>query len=199
MKTLRCGMTISKMECFASITKNSKIPFAHQTIMQTGFILLSKTFEITIDPLYSLNQSEELLQAIWNKEADVVAKGIEKVHEENTSIIAYNNENALSCIVSLALYTAKNYYTIVRELPSGKGYSDLVFIPRKKYEAKPAIVIELKWDKSVAGAIAQIKERNYISALEEYKGNVLLVGVNYDKESKNHQCVIESVSYGENN
>ena len=125
-----------------------------------------------------------------------MAKGIEKVHEENTSILAYNDENSLSCIISLALYGAKEYYTIIRELPSGKGYADLVFIPRKKYQDKPAMIVELKWDKSVVGAIAQIKERNYISALEEYKGNVLLVGVNYDKDNKNHQCVIESVSYG---
>ena len=145
--------------------------------------------------LNALNQSEELLQAIWYKESDVVAKAIEKVHEENTSIIAYNNENSLSCIISLALYTAKEYYTIIRELPSGKGYADLVFIPRKKYQDKPAIVVELKWSKSVGGAIAQIKKRNYISALAEYKGNVLLVGVNYDKDNKNHQCIIETHNY----
>lgn len=95
----------------------------------------------------------------------------------------------------MALYTAKDYYTIVRELPSGKGYSDLVFIPRKKNQDKPAIIVELKWDKSVEGAIAQIKERNYLSALEEYQGNVLLVGINYDKDNKNHQCVIEDYEY----
>ena len=144
----------------------------------------------------ALRQSDKLLKAIWNKESDVVAKGIEKVHEENTSILAYNDENSLSCVISLALYGAKEYYTIIRELPSGKGYADLVFLPRKKYHDKPAIVVELKWNKSVEGAISQIKERNYLAALEEYKGNVLLVGVNYGKDSKNHQCVIESVVYG---
>ena len=145
--------------------------------------------------LNALNQSEKLLQAIWHKESNVVAKGIEKVHEENTSILAYNDENSLSCVISLAFYGAKEYYTIIRELPSGKGYADLVFIPRKKHSDKPAIIIELKWNKSVEGAITQIKERNYLVALEEYKGNVLLVGVNYDLDSKHHECVIESIVY----
>ena len=145
--------------------------------------------------LNALDQSDKLLQAIWHKESDVVAKGIEKVHEENTSILAYNDENSLSCVISLALYGAKEYYMIIRELPSGKGYADLVFIPRKKYQDKPAMIVELKWDKSVVGAIAQIKERNYIAALEEYKGNVLLVGINYDKDNKNHQCIIETHHY----
>jgi len=144
----------------------------------------------------ALHQSDKLLQAIWNGDADVVAKGVEQVHEENTSILAYHDENALSCVISLALFGAKDYYTIVRELPTGKGYADLVFIPRKKYADKPAIVIELKWDKEVAGAIQQIKEKNYISALDEYKGNLLLVGINYTKAEKLHTCVIESITYG---
>jgi len=76
-------------------------------------------------------------------------------------------------------------------MPAGKGYADLVFIPRRKEFDKPALVVELKWDKTVGGAISQIKERNYISALEEYQGNLLLVGLNYDKETKVHDCIIE--------
>ena len=141
----------------------------------------------------AINQSDRLLKAIWNKEADIVAEGIGKVHEQNTSILAYNDENALSCVLNLALYTASQYYTIIRELPTGKGYADLVFIPRKKHTDKPAMVVELKWDKTVEGAISQIKERNYISALDGYHGNLLLVGVNYSKDDKVHECLIESL------
>jgi len=144
----------------------------------------------------AIRQSDQLLQAIWTKQADAVAKGVEKVHEENTSILAYNDENALSCVISLAFYSAKAYYTAIRELPSGKGYADLVFIPRKQHLDKPALVIELKWDNSVAGAINQIKEKNYLSALDAYKGNLLLVGINYSKADKVHTCLIESVTYG---
>jgi len=140
----------------------------------------------------AIQKSHQLLHAIWNKKASSVAVGIQEVHEQNTSILKYNDENALSCVISLALYSAKNYYTIIRELPSGKGYADLVFVPYKKSIDKPAIVVKLKWDKTVQGAIAQIKERNYISALDEYQGDLLLVGINYNKDTKHHECIIES-------
>ena len=143
----------------------------------------------------AIKSSKGLLQAIWNMEEDVVAEGVGKVHEQNTSILKYNDENSLSCVLSLALYTANNYYTIIREHPSGKGYADLIFIPRKKFADKPAMVVELKWDETAEGAIKQIKERNYISALESYHGNLLLVGINYKKKDKVHECKIERLVY----
>jgi hypothetical protein len=85
------------------------------------------------------------------------------------------------------------YYTQVRELPTGKGFADIVFLPRKNHLDKPAIVVELKWNQSAKGAIAQIKEKNYEKALQEYQGNLLLVGVNYDVKSKKHECEIERI------
>lgn len=145
------------------------------------------------DVVKSISASDCLLKATWNKEADVVAAGIENAHFE-TSILKYNDENSLACVISLAYYSARAYYTEIRELPTGKGYADIVYLPRKKHLDKPAMIIELKWDKSAEGAIAQIKSKNYIKALEEYQGSMLLVGVNYDKESKEHQCVIEEFS-----
>lgn len=107
----------------------------------------------------------------------------------------YNDENSLSCTVHLAFYFAGEYYTIVRELPTGKGYADICFIPRKLYADKPAVVIELKWDKSAEGAIAQIKNKEYVEALKDYHGNLLLAGINYDKKEKEHTCVIEQLVY----
>ena len=80
---------------------------------------------------------------------------------------------------------------IVREMPTGKGFADICMIPRKEHLDKPAVVIELKYDKNVDGAISQIKSRQYVEALKDYKGNLLLVGINYDKKTKEHQCVIE--------
>ena len=59
---------------------------------------------------------------------------------------------------------------------------------------KPAVVLELKWDLSAEGAIAQIRDRNYSEALKEYRGNLLLAGINYDKETKTHTCVIEQLT-----
>lgn len=108
-----------------------------------------------------------------------------------TSHLQYNDENALSYTVDLAYYCARQYYTIVREMPAGKGIADLVFLPRKKYMEKPAMLIELKWDKSAEGAISQIKQKNYVQALEGYHGNILLVGVNYNKTDRKHECRIE--------
>ena len=140
----------------------------------------------------AIQKSDKLLRAIWNKEYEFVAKGVQKVHEQNTSIFEYNDENSLSCVISLALYSASNYYTVIRELPTGKGYSDLVFIPRKKHLDKPAMVVELKWEKTAQSAISQIKEKNYPLALEEYQGELLLVAINYDKKTKHHECIIES-------
>ena len=138
----------------------------------------------------SLKNSADTLEAIWQKRSDQVAEATCQAHFE-TSHIQYNDENALSYTISLALYAARNFYVIHRELAGGKGFADLVFLPRKKFPEKPAIVVELKWDKTAEGAIAQIKNKEYCKSLEEYKGNILLVGVNYNKKTKEHECLIE--------
>ena len=90
----------------------------------------------------------------------------------------------------LAYYSAAKDYTVIRELPTGEGFADMVFIP-KRSATVPAMIIELKWDKSAEGAIGQIKDKGYVDALKEYKGNLLLVGINYDKKTRVHQCKIE--------
>ncbi|MFP3154571.1 ATP-binding protein [Lachnospiraceae bacterium ZAX-1] len=138
----------------------------------------------------SIAASDKLLKATLNQEEDVVAAGIAMVHQ-NTSHLTYSDENALSYTVSLAYYSARQYYTIIRELPSGKGFADLVFLPRKAHIDKPAMIVELKWDHSAQGAIAQIKQKQYVEALTDYKGNLLLVGINYRKKTKKHECLIE--------
>ena len=138
----------------------------------------------------ALKNSADILNAIWQRRPEQVAEGIRQAHFE-TSHIQYNDENALSYTISLALYAARNFYTVHRELAGGKGFADMVYIPRKKYPEKPALVVELKWDKSAAGAISQIKEKEYCQSLEDYLGNLLLVGINYDVKTKEHSCVIE--------
>ena len=138
----------------------------------------------------SVEASRNLLEALWNMDEDAVARGIERAHQE-ISALEYNDENSLSCTISLAFYFAREYYTVIRELPTGKGFADICFIPRKMYADKPAVVVELKWDKSARGALEQIKDREYVEALKEYKGNLLLAGINYDRKTKTHTCVIE--------
>lgn len=140
----------------------------------------------------SILASKKLVEAMWTMDADAVAKGLDKAHEE-ISILQYNDENSLSCTINLAFYYAREYYTIIRELPTGKGFADICLIPRKLHADKPAVVIELKKDKDAQGAIEQIKQKHYVNALADYKGNLLLVGINYDKD-KNHSCVIEKMT-----
>ena len=140
----------------------------------------------------ALKNSADTLNAIWDGREKQVADAVAQAHFE-TSHIQYNDENALSYTISLAMYAARNFYTVYRELAGGKGFADLVFIPKKQFQEKPTLIIELKWDKSARGAIAQIKEKQYFQSLEQYKGNVLLVGINYNKKTKEHECKIEKL------
>ena len=137
-----------------------------------------------------LKRSQKLLEDTLAQNSAKVAQGIAEAHSEAASILAYNDENALSCVITLAYISAREEYTFIREFPSGEGFADMVLLP-KKYSAKPAILIELKWDKSPESAIAQIKEKRYGKALEEFGGEILLIGINYDKTKKAHKCIIE--------
>ena len=138
----------------------------------------------------ALKNSADILNAIWQRREQRVADGIKEAHFE-TSHIQYNDENALSYTISLALYAARNFYTVYREFPGGKGFADMVYIPKKKFSDKPALVVELKWDKDARGAIEQIKNKEYCKSLDEYRGNILLVGINYSLKTKEHECIIE--------
>ena len=140
--------------------------------------------------LKSVKCSDGLLQATWRMDEASVANGISEAHFE-TSHLQYNDENALSYTVSLAYYSAREYYHVVREMPAGKGFADLIFIPRKKYADIPAMVVELKWNQSANTAIQQIKDKCYGDALADYKGSMLLVGISYDKIHREHHCRIE--------
>lgn len=140
----------------------------------------------------ALEMSQETLEAIWNQREEVVAKAICEAHLE-TSHLQYNDENALGYTVSLALFSARNFYTVVREMPAGNGFADIAFIPKKDHLDKPAILVELKWNRTAEGAIAQIRNKEYTKALENFKDNLLLVGINYDKETREHTCKIEKI------
>ena len=138
----------------------------------------------------ALQKSEQLLQATLDADEEAVAQGVENAHDDNTSILSYNDENSLACVLSIAYYYARNDYVMHRELASGKGFADIVLIPRKHVDS-PAIVLELKVNKDADAAIAQIKRKQYPSKVAEYTDNLLLVGINYDKQQKTHECHIE--------
>jgi hypothetical protein len=138
----------------------------------------------------SLKQSEQLLHDTLAGNGESVAKAIEAIHDESTSILSYNNENSLACVISLAYYYAKNDYIVHREYASGKGFADLVLIPRKHVDS-PAIIVELKYGSPPDTAISQILQKNYPAKVAEYAGNLLLVGICYDPKNKRHSCVIK--------
>jgi hypothetical protein len=139
----------------------------------------------------ALNRSDELLKSTWNLDSEAVAEGVAAIHNETASMLEYNNENALTCTILMAYYSAKAYYmNPLLELPSGKGFADVVYLPRKEVD-RPALLVELKWDQSALGAIDQIKKREYASWIQEYTGDILLVGINYKKKEKAHECIIE--------
>ncbi|MBR1634888.1 MAG: AAA family ATPase [Lachnospiraceae bacterium] len=140
----------------------------------------------------ALRKSNELLRATLQKDSEQVAKMLEDIHQSETSIMAYNDENALASVISIAYYMARRDYDLVRELPSGKGFADVCFLP-KKSSSNPAMIVELKVDQGAEAAIAQIKERNYVEGLRSYQGKVLLVGISYDRKSKRHSCQIEEI------
>ncbi|MBR4898492.1 MAG: AAA family ATPase [Prevotella sp.] len=140
----------------------------------------------------ALQKSERLLQATLDGDEEAVALGVEVAHDENTSILSYNDENSLACVLSIAYYNAKNDYVMHRELASGKGFADIVLIPRKNVDS-PAIVIELKVNKDADSAIDQIHRKQYPAKVQEYTERLLLVGINYDRETKQHSCRIERI------
>ncbi len=146
----------------------------------------------------AVEASEKLLQATLGGDADAVARYIDAAHDENTSILSYNDENSLACVLSIAYYAAKNNYHVHREYASGKGFADLVLIPRKNIES-PAVVIELKFNQAVDTAIDKIKRRQYTKKVAEYTDNLLLVGISYDKRAKTHKCHIEPFRIADHN
>ena len=133
--------------------------------------------------------SDKLLYLAQNGVAEEVAAALDKAHTEVTSALNYNFESSRQAAIIFAFYTARTKYTIIQELPAGYGFADIGFIPLNKKD--PAMIIELKCNHDADTAIKQIKNKNYPKVFENYLDNLLLVGVNYDKNTKIHECVIE--------
>ena len=136
-----------------------------------------------------IKESDTLLYLTQNGVSEEVAAALDKAHTEVSSVLNYNFESSLQAAIILAYYTARTKYTIIQELPAGYGFADIGFIPKNPKD--PAMIIELKCNQNADTAIKQIKNKNYPAAFENYLDNLLLVGVNYDKNTKIHECVIE--------
>lgn len=142
----------------------------------------------------AVKMSNKLLDATLRLDANMVAQILETVHETEITPQNYNNEQALRYVIITAYLSAMNDYLRFEELASGKGYSDILFLPRKA-SSKPALLIELKWNKSADKAFSQIIDKNYthITKKFDYKGELLLIGINYNTKSKKHTCIIEKL------
>ena len=138
-------------------------------------------------------QSSALLEATLDMDAATVAEKIEEIHTAYGGTIQYHNETSLSSVLTIAyLSTMQFYFKPIRELPSGRGFADFVYLPKPEYLTDyPALVVELKWNQTAQTAIQQIKEKRYPESLKAYTGNLLLIGINYDKQTKRHECQIE--------
>ena len=145
----------------------------------------------------SFETSQELLEATWNGDEEKVAELVEDAHNQAGNK-TYNDEAALSYGIQLAYYAARKYYTTILELDTGKGYADVVYLPAPQYAEKPALLIELKYGHSADIAMDQIRRQKYLDRFEHYKGNILVIGINYNRdlppdhpEFKHHSCRIE--------
>ena len=164
------------MECF------------EQTLSATGWTELVE----------AIDDSEKLMNNLLSGDEEAVATGIEKCHRQNTSIIKYNDENSLSAVIGIAFYAARAKYNIIREMPGGNGFADIVFLPKKGITSQgtPAVLVELKWMKTAQTAIDQIRTKNYPESLEGFSDGIILCGITYNKDDngkKSHKCVIERI------
>ena len=154
--------------------------------------IFSVEYEQDYQPVIKLvNDSKQLLEATINKDEEAVATALTEAHLRTTNPLTYNNEASFQSAIGLAYFYANLKYTVIKELPTGKGYADLALIP---YVPNiPAMIIELKNNRSAESAINQIKEKKYDDLLEHYRGELLFVGINYDEKTKEHQCRIEEL------
>ncbi len=139
-----------------------------------------------------VTDSRHLLERTLAGDADAVAQALATAHEQATNPLTYNDESSFQSAIGLAYFYATTEYTIVKEMLAGKGYADVVFIPTRK--SRPAIIIELKVDKAADSALKQIEEKRYPNVLSGHYSEVILVGISYSKESKEHKCVIKKAS-----
>ena len=198
--------------------QNDTVSFANKDdvltyLIHLGYLAYDRTFRTAFIPNEEIRQelilatkrkkwnelivfqkeSEQLLKDTIQMNGNAVAKEIEKIHMEYTSVIQYNNENLLSSVLSIAYLSSMQYYfKPIREFPAGRGFADFVFIPKPEFQNYyPALVVELKWDKSVRAALDQIRDRKYPESVACYAGELLLVGINYNEKTKEHECRIE--------
>ena len=166
--------------------KTCHIP--NREVLQEWFnaIEINKDYRVT-DKI--IKASKELLKETMAGNEEAVAEALDESHIHVTSNRSYNNEDALCSAIYLSYIYALNYYTCIKEMTAGKGFADVIYIPI--FKGSPALIVELKHNKSPESALEQIKEKKYFDAFDSYSGDIIFVGIDYDEKDKTHSCRIE--------
>ena len=168
--------------------KNGPCRIPNREVRQEWFnaIAVNGEYEATDE---IIKNSKELLEATFRGDEEAVARALDVSHMHVASNRNYHNEDVFQSAIYLAYIYALNKYVVKKEVTSGKGFADVVYLPYVK--DIPAMVIELKHDKTAESALDQIKRKQYFESLDKFSGEVLLVGINYDEKTKVHSCRIE--------
>ncbi|MBQ8162638.1 MAG: AAA family ATPase, partial [Clostridia bacterium] len=137
-----------------------------------------------------IGRSQKLLDDTIAGRSDDVASAIDEIRAERYAPQYTNLEQSLRTVIKYAYLVAADQYIELEEIPGGKGIADVAFIPTP-LSRLPAMVVELKWNKTAGGAISQTKEKKYTAKLKPFAGKILLVGINYDEKTGKHTCLIE--------
>ena len=143
-----------------------------------------------------IERSQSLFEAITTLDANKIANIITEIHNSpNVSLLTYNREESMVfCLISGLMWQTEREYEVFRELQSGKGSADLIYVPKRNMHL-PILLIEFKYGQSAEEAMNQIKEKEYFRRYidGDYPNDVLLIGINYNPKTKNHQCLIEKL------
>ena len=177
--------------------ENGKVRIPNKELMEKFDEMLQK--EESLGYIYRLaKESDKMLQATLANDTKTMEKILSYVHDTETPILSYNHETELSAIVNLAYLSARVQYHIEREDKAGKGFVDFIFYPYDR--TADGVILELKVDKTPEYAISQIKEKQYalrfkgkLAEKQQFAGRILAVGINYDKETKEHKCKVEEI------
>ncbi len=172
--------------CYDATTSTARVPNEEVRSELANAVSESRHAEVA----RIVRESDALLRATWDLDEEAVAEALARAHDSGCAPTFYNDEQALRAVVKSAYIAAADHYATIEELPSGRGLADVVYLPRRGDPA-PALVVELKWDRSPEAAIAQVRERDYPAVLRGFGGPILLVGVTYQRKTKRHVCRIE--------
>ena len=174
---------------------NNRLAFVPNKEIKTALAAIVKA-QPWFNSIPIIERSESLFKAITSLDGNKTAKIITEIHNSpNVSLLTYNREESMVfCLISGLMWCTEREYECFRELQSGKGNADLIYAPKRSMTL-PIMLIEFKYKQSAEEAIAQIKAKEYFSRYRDgdYPNDVLLIGINYDPKTKDHQCLIEKL------